>query len=351
MLTRILSIDYDGCLASPKFTNSSEKCIIKSNDILLNYILDSSDNFEQTTIFDGSNRQSFNIDFMNSFHHGNGSCFPQTKKIADYLKEKDVKNINFDNFLLADIYGNLEFGESLKLIEKGPDSEAQYSDWVFDDEKITLTYAQIHKSARDNLDKNIVYEFCDDRKDILSNLHAFYSQYPDLLPKNVLLKLNFYNGEGISQYEIDIKGIGNIDSDFRNTVKIMAVISTEMFSENKRFQMNIEGTSVYFMNPVKIHPSNDVTPDRIQKYRQENNIAPESILPEVEDETSNLILGYMYNIGFSSLGLGIAASLLGLEPTISCLLLGIGSSILLYGLIMDFIDNGFNFFNNNQLRL
>lgn len=344
MNLRILSLDYDGCISNSRFTSSFDKCIVKSNQALIEYILKSSSNFERTITFVGSNRQSFNIDFMNKYSHHNGSCFPQTKKFTEYLRQKNVKNIEFDKFLLADIYGNVDFGESLKLIEEIYSEDAKYADWVFDSEKITLIYAQVHKVSNENLNENIVYEFFDDREDILNSLHTFFSKYPELLPKNVSLILNHYHGERVFKYKSEIKGTGESDKDFRNTVKIMAIIATENFTEEKRYSMKIEGTSSFFMNSIKIRPSIDVTPSRIKDFRIENNIISEN-----EIDNKNTSLNYMYSFGYAFIGMGVASSLLNISPILSCIFLSTGGTFLLFCLMKNFFESSSDLSEPNKI--
>ncbi|QEY52381.1 hypothetical protein [Legionella longbeachae] len=229
MTIRITSFDFDGCLFHRNYANSENKDVIASNKIFLDTIKQENQNFTQTIAFIGSNRQSLNVDMANSF--GKGSCFPAIKKVSDYL------GCTFDPFILADIYGDLPSGTSydraIQFLNRTYSGD--HSDWIFDETKASLIYAQMHKAALENPTEEIIFDFYDDRgfgarspKDILEDLHEFFSQNPELVPPNVTLRLNHYAGGNVSQMD-PIKGKTNsiIDVNYQQTVKDMAEITKQ----------------------------------------------------------------------------------------------------------------------------
>lgn len=229
MAIRITSFDFDGCLFHRNYVNSENKDVITSNKIFLDTIKQENQNFTQTIAFIGSNRQSLNVDMANSI--GKGSCFPAIKKVSDYL------GCTFDPFILADIYGDLPSGTSydraIQFLNRTYSGD--HSDWIFDETKASLIYAQMHKAALENPTEEIIFDFYDDRgfgarspKDILEDLHEFFSQNPELVPPNVTLRLNHYAGGNVSQMD-PIKGKTNsiIDVNYQQTVKDMAEITKQ----------------------------------------------------------------------------------------------------------------------------
>ena len=71
-----------------------------------------------------------------------------------------------DTFLLVDIYGNLRSGQSFeRAIHHHDDSPITHSKWRFDEEKLTIVYAQMQRIASKNKNHKIVFDFYDDRKD------------------------------------------------------------------------------------------------------------------------------------------------------------------------------------------
>ena len=101
MTIRILSFDFDGCLQRPGIRD-----IVKDNIKLLDAIKEDNKNYTSTHTFIGSARQSFEIDYAIAFYNKNGSCFEAISEVATYLES------TFENYLLADLYGDLEPGKS-----------------------------------------------------------------------------------------------------------------------------------------------------------------------------------------------------------------------------------------------
>lgn len=224
MKTRVISLDFDGCLFHEGYIETEDKNVIKSNSAFLNNLHDENANHYNVVMFVGSNRQSMQVDKNNS--RIKGSCFPAIKNISNFLGTK------LDTFLLADVYGDLRDGESFeRAINNEDGTQFEHQDWRFDEEKLTILYAQIHKAAVDNPGEEIVFDFYDDRgngrlykTDILEKLKDFFEKYPQMIPTNVTLRLNHYAGDEITRLA-EINGSGEIDVDYRRTIKKMAMIT------------------------------------------------------------------------------------------------------------------------------
>lgn len=220
---RVLSFDFDGCLFNLTYMKANDRDVVQHNLEFLEYIKSENSAFEKVTCFIGSNRQSKALDDNNRYAIGpegffdKGSCFPAIRVLSEYL------NASLDATLLADIVHDLPEGESYRRATTS-DYQGDHVDTYFDGTKLTLLYAQIHKAAMEDPTAEIIYDFYDDREDILYALKEFFKRSPGLIPQNVTLRLNQYAGkrEGalLPVYHAST-GEGFIDSNYRLTVKHM----------------------------------------------------------------------------------------------------------------------------------
>ena len=233
MTIRYLSFDFDGCLFPESYINAPHEnfkkhlgdAVIYHNQKLLKQIRLENKDFSNAYAFIGSSRQSMGLDRKNagSANAFKGSCCSAIKIICDNLK------INLDPFMLADIYGNLEGGESFERImnELANDkwikgyNEKKHANCTVDEFKRTLLFAQLQKAAADQEELNpsepIVFDFFDDRIDILSALNKYFEIYPHMIPKNVTLRLNHYKGNRVTPFNTII-GTGCIYKEYREIV-------------------------------------------------------------------------------------------------------------------------------------
>ena len=79
----------------------------------------------------------------------------------------------------------------------------------------------MHLIAAQHTKDTIVFDFYDDKPNILAPLLSFFKENPDMIPSNVVLNLKEYAGEEITAYS-SIRGIGAVDKNFGNTIKYMA---------------------------------------------------------------------------------------------------------------------------------
>lgn len=218
MTIRFLSFDFDGCLFNESYNLAKKQNVIESNKAFLNKIKIENRSFSKVYTAVGSNRQSKMIDVINS--PDKGSCFPAVERVSKFL------STTLDPLLLADIYGNLEPGTSYKRA-RDKNYQREHSDWLFDETKVTIIYAQMHKIANENPTEKISFDFFDDRADeelginILGKLKDFYDKNQDLVPTNVTLTLHQYAGKNVTQIA-KIEGSGFIDKNYQQTVKDLA---------------------------------------------------------------------------------------------------------------------------------
>lgn len=247
---RVNSFDFDGCLFNSRYMDSEEKDVIEANREFLTEIRSQNGNYFKNITFIGSNRQDKAMDVENTKKKGKviGSCFPAIASVNDFIEAE------LDNLLLADIYGDLMDGESYRLgllpVDKA--SHITHASWTWDESKATIIYAQMHKVASSHPSKQIVFNFYDDRLDIHERLNKFYSSYPRLLPSNVTLCLHHYEGENVD-LKYSIKGNGFIDSNYRQSVKIMGATA----KSNQGIDRMDAWSPVYvtdFIKPEEISP-------------------------------------------------------------------------------------------------
>jgi hypothetical protein len=275
LIIEAYSFDFDGCFANYDFLSTDEKtrCIIKSNIDLINYINKSKN---PKIVFIGSNRQSLLDDRANSASDNRGSCYPALLEVSRQI------NAKFNSFLMADLYNDLKDGTTLKQAlkyiskktslyneKKVSKALSRFPNWVHDESKMTLIYAQMHKLAIDHPNDQIQFHFIDDKEELLNDLYEYFSKFPELIPKNVTLNLKAYtgptdrNGKPVAQlfkaYN-PIPGTRELpDHDFRNTVKNMAAVAIEgepyitsqyshtsitRYSEAKKYHLDLSAIKV-----------------------------------------------------------------------------------------------------------
>ncbi|WP_454781860.1 hypothetical protein [Legionella sp. WA2022007384] len=210
MAIRYLSFDFDGCLFNSNyikephldFTKHLGNAVLVHNRPFLDQIKIENAAFDSVYAMIGSNRQSFELDTANmggptTFK---GSCCPAIQKVCSDL------NVTFNPFLIADVTGMLPHGTSYNLIMQEiagntyfENPQHTHADCTMDDTKRTLLFAQVQKAAADHPNEEIIFDFFDDRNDILErHLQEFFTKYPHMIPKNVTLRLNQYAGEDVT---------------------------------------------------------------------------------------------------------------------------------------------------------
>ncbi|MDX2346499.1 MAG: hypothetical protein QNK11_06495 [Legionella sp.] len=177
--------DYDGCIGNfggEKFSAEEQLERIKP---FLDEIKAADPENHETFVGVGSARQSYRNDVYCKQYNNTTSCFGLYQAISDYW------GATFDTFLMADALGNLSNGRSLSRAIN-PNYIGKHEGWHFDESKISLLYARIHRAAAANPDGEVIVHFYDDRDDILSVLDDFFISNYDLLPPNVEISLHRY---------------------------------------------------------------------------------------------------------------------------------------------------------------
>lgn len=178
----------------------------------------------------GSNRQSQRSDSRNMRLGKKRSCFPVLEEICgDFNTKLNEGKCELDHYLLCDSYGGREEKEAYeKALELSGLSDEEKSNFDYDfpqffndESKVNILYAHMHRAATLNPDAEIIYDFYDDRKDILDDLNDFYKNNKDLIPDNVALRLHQYKGEEVIAYD-EIKGEGKADNLYADSIKLMA---------------------------------------------------------------------------------------------------------------------------------
>lgn len=221
----IRSFDFDGCIFNRNYHHSvTQNRLIEANEKLIsNLSLEMlQEQYHEIVFMVGSNRQSLDIDTTNA-EGGTGSCYPALQQLSDeFQKRVSPIKCRVDQYLLADTYGKTPKGMNFqKAIEK--DKDFNFVRWLFDDSKLTVLYAQIHHAATQYPDAEIVFDFYDDRyvqRDILKGLGDFFNKNPDLVPRNVKLRLHCYAGEEVKDVAT-IQGTGLIDTSYEEHIHLM----------------------------------------------------------------------------------------------------------------------------------
>ncbi len=236
-IIRALSFDADNCLFHRGYKPTvqdilqgrSENQVITANRRLFDKLKKENRAYGDVIVLDGSLRQHYEVDILNAVNGDTGSIFVALRAVASELKA------TLDTFLTADIYENEPYGTMFERAEERFHKHAQTEfkqrnverlmkatrKVTCDTTKASTLYAQVHKLATQYPDDTIVFDFYDDKKfEILLPLMQYYQRYPQLLPRNVLLQLNFYEGENDVRIS-SIQGTGFIDKNFDQSMKQM----------------------------------------------------------------------------------------------------------------------------------
>lgn len=239
---RVVSFDFDGCLFNSRFRDRKSPgfllklpddsgkraayhqamvdALFEANAHFFNELSKSTRSAKINKVFlmVGSNRQDCEHDQVNSFQNKTDSCFSALLGLREAFANK-WSDITWavDPYLLADTYGQKPFGHSfdLSIQDEAGELKAMHARYLFDRSKLSLLLMQTLKAAHDHPDETVYFDFFDDHDGILTNLGSFYQQNPTLLPANVVLRLNFYNGKE-ARLVAEVKGQNNkLERDFQ----------------------------------------------------------------------------------------------------------------------------------------
>jgi len=119
---------------------------------------------------------------------------------------------------------SIQLEEQLIAFTKGIESTIkEFIDYPLDHSRLLMLYAQMHHIASQNPDKQLKFTFVHPNKDLLENIHTFFSNpdYIQLKPKNISLHLVQYNG---NEEPKEINSVqngkgGKIDNNYRENTK------------------------------------------------------------------------------------------------------------------------------------
>ena len=198
-MIRALSLDFDGSFGGgkrdfrPRGNETFHDYLAIKNQKLLNEINAETKNGTEVIVMVGSNRQS--VESENSATPlRNKWCAPVLNAVITSIKEPTIR---FDGFLLGDVYRKDQTQESefdrIQKFASDRTKTIEKNDPVpVDKTKLSILYAQMHKIASENPEATIVFDFYDDKTEILDSLNTFLTKNPDLIPKNVTLQLHRY---------------------------------------------------------------------------------------------------------------------------------------------------------------
>jgi hypothetical protein len=243
----IFALDYDGCIfrnsrnlslttellpADKRFLNTGLTIVADLQRVL--FVEDAS----HCEVVSCSSRGSMLENVYNARRNINGLSMPIFKLITDTLRSMCGKSceVKFNPLLPADVATRIPAGTSYSMMEtqiKDYISKRQRGELYpsitpqptmpVDTSKVTLLYSLMHEAASRNIETTpILFCFYDDREnDLLHNLQGFFNQHPDLIPRNVKLRMYYreaVTNENPSPIASDIIGTGKIDEQYVDTL-------------------------------------------------------------------------------------------------------------------------------------
>lgn len=148
----------------------------------------------------GSMRQSHRSDSFNAAEHKTGLYFYWLEKLCHFLnkelkdKSLPINEIKLDCFLMADIDSGTPHGFSFvnSLVDKiGANANVHliHPEYMPDQGKFPIIYAQMHKKAIENPGDEIFFEFIDDTVETVDGLQQLFEANKDFLPPNLSFQI------------------------------------------------------------------------------------------------------------------------------------------------------------------
>lgn len=176
----------------------------------------------------GSNEQSSLVNEM-----GPRCSFHNLYKLAKSL------SLEIFPLLLADIFNQKPAGTAMN--EVFSPKQFTLSQHFMDQSKFLNIYGQTHHLALIH-DEKIIYQFFEDNETRITQLAALFSQFPQLLPQQVELRLNLVAGEEISLYT-KIQGQGK--PDFYTIKTLLALLSKVALEADKSLIETSKETALF----------------------------------------------------------------------------------------------------------
>jgi hypothetical protein len=173
----------------------SATLLISKNLDLLEHLRERMGQASEYELLDASIRQSYKSDRGNADRNGTPLFVHAIQDLHAKLTEK-FPQLKLNKYLLADTHGKIPHGASFILAERKDAAKHNlHKDWIYDESKLTLLYAQMWKIASEHPSDDICFDLYDDKEEILQNLKSFFSKNPELMPPNLTLNLYQYTGD------------------------------------------------------------------------------------------------------------------------------------------------------------
>lgn len=240
------SLDADGCLL-PRYEANQDpfdpksQMVLEANTKLIHHIAEcAADHTTENTqvalkFMVGSLRQDVLKDIYNASQNKNGSIFAAIMQLAEACQGE------IDEYLLYDsICENQQpktigahFQEAKNRLTKHAylsfEDKPLYAENYslhFNDPKIVLVYAQMHRAASRFPNVPIYFHFYDDCSIVWNSLSIFYSKNMHLIPQNVVARFYHYScKEHYQSGEIclikEIKGKGKLNERFHEIIETL----------------------------------------------------------------------------------------------------------------------------------
>lgn len=200
----VVAIDMDACLFNKKYQEEKKyqahilsmgrqySAVLGANYNFLTALKKEKNNYAKTIAVMGGRRQSYADDLAISRDKKTELGFKAIQEVSEFL------DADHDPFLLADVYGEVGdkgVREGISFFKATSDKyKGSHANWVSDNSQISVLYAQMHKMAKDHPNEPIVFDYYNGDTKVLQAINDFYSTYKAMLPGNLTLRLNFYQG-------------------------------------------------------------------------------------------------------------------------------------------------------------
>lgn len=221
------AFDFDRCVFNFMYHIRKEdpQRVITQNQSLITFVTASIRQSAATkAIFmSASARQDLLGDEFNSKENfESGSSFTALLQLGDeFARQLDGVTCAVDRYLLADTYYTRAPGQTFTAAVNNV-GDNKNSEWLYDDSKLTIVFPHIQKIAKEHRHATIIYNFYDDKQEIINGLIKIFSQHPDLIKRGVIVRLHAYEGKSV-ELKAEFVGTGGLDLDYHASVKLMAL--------------------------------------------------------------------------------------------------------------------------------
>ncbi len=242
-----LCLDYDNCIGNAVGEKLTPEALVAADVQFWDEVYDELHAEtkglpnDRRCITSGSARQSKACDDTNIQNNDSTSSFELYDYLAGHLES------SLDKLLLSDIKENLPTGTSW---DRATDSEytESHEDWYFDESKITLLYARMHRASMCNPNGHAIFIFYDDREDILDALYHFFNENIDLVPPNIELRLrrrDQYDNISYEHSKIWGESENTVDVYYKETTRVIGAYIDSLSKEVPFYDAETNEEGVY----------------------------------------------------------------------------------------------------------